>query len=226
MVGNRIPRVVIRALPLVLVLVAGCSAMPGLPLNLVPDVALLRDGNTPVGWRPASAADDWLPPGSAAWVADTWWALVEEPVTTIPHATVPPFPYGDVIAASTTDLDGDGTPDVVVSYRHPVRSVAWDPATLPTDPLGRSAHLGVVATDGTPVWLARRIPHPVGGVAACGQHIALAYTGYESDAVVATTAATWMGFGFTVAPELPGPGQIGCADVDGDGLLDPVVTDR
>lgn len=216
----------IRALPLVFVLVAGCTALPGPLPPHAHDVAVLSHGNAPVAWRPAAATADWTPPGSAAWVADSWWALVKDPVTVIPEATMPPFPYGDVIAASTTDLDGDGAREVVVSYRHPVRSVTWDPATLPTDSLGRSAHLGVVATDGTPVWLARRIPHPVGGVAACGEHIALAYTGYETDAVVATTAATWMGFGFTVAPELPGPGRIGCADVDGDGTPDPVVTDR
>ena len=213
----------IRALPLAFVLVAGCTPLLGPALPFASDVAVLRDDGAPVAWRPATATEDWTPPGSAAWVTETWWALVEDPATTVPGATLPPFPFGEVIAASAADLDGDGAAEVVVSYRHPARSVAWDPGTLPTDSLGRSAHLGVVTTDGTPVCLARRIPHPVGGVAACGEHIALAYTGYETDAVVATTAATWIGFGFTLAPELPGPGRIGCADVDGDGSLDPVV---
>jgi hypothetical protein len=111
----------------------------------------------------------------------------------------------------------------LVSHRHPVRSVRWDPRPLATDDRDRSAHLGVVRDDGSPVWLARRIPHPVGGVAACGPVIALAYT---DTTVVATAAATWHGFGFTVAPELPGAGAIGCADVDGDGTLDPVVRRR
>ena len=215
-----------RALPLALIVVASCGVWPGPAPFLADEITVLRAGDTVVAWRPAAAGDSWTPAGSAAYVAEAWWSLVEEPETTIPGATVPPFPYGDVIAASTADLDGDGAAEVVVSYRHPARPVAWDPGTLPIDSRGRSAHLGVVATDGSPVWLARRIPHPVGGVAACGEHIVLAYTGFDTDAVVATTAATWNGFGFTVAPELPGRGQIGCADVDGDGSPDAVITGR
>jgi hypothetical protein len=211
---------VIRVLPLAFVLVASCGMIPG------PGIAVLRDGGTIVAWRPAAAGDSWTPPGSAAYVNEGWWALVGDPVVTTPGATVPPFPYGEVVTASQTDLDGDGRAEVVISYRHPVRSVAWDQGPLATDSAGRSAHLGVVTADGTPVWLARRIPHPIGAIAACGEHIALAYSEFETDVVVATTAATWIGFGFTVAVELPGPGRIGCADVDGDGTADPVVIDR
>ena len=212
----------IRALPLAFLLVAGCGVIPA-ARPLADDVALLRDGEAVVAWRPAAAGDSWTPPGSAGYVDQRWWALVDDPVAMIPGATMPAFPYGDVITASQADLDGDDRAEVVVSYRHPVRSVSWDLRRLPADSLGRSAHLGVVAADGTALWLARRIPHPVGAIAACGEHIALAYTGFENDAVVATTAATWIGFGFTLAPELAGPGQIGCADIDGDGVRDPVV---
>lgn len=212
----------IRALPLALLL-AACSLGPQDAVVRDGGLIVLRDGAAAVGWRPAAAGDSWTPPGSGAYVNGRWWALEGEPIIVTPTAGLPRFPYGRVIAASTGDLDGDGTPEVVVSYRHPARSVAWDPRPLPTDSQGFSAHLGVVEPDGSPVWLARRIPHPIGGIAACGAHIALAYTGYETNAVVATTAATWHGFGFTVGPELPGSGEIGCADVDGDGALDPVV---
>jgi hypothetical protein len=36
----------------------------------------------------------------------------------------------------------------------------------------------------------------------------------------------WQGFGLRPAAELPGPGTPGCADVDGDGRLDPVILGR
>lgn len=217
----------IRALPLVLVVVmASCGLPVGTAPFLAAEVTVLRAGDTVVAWRPTAADDSWAPPASAAYLGARWWALATDVDATVPAATMPPFPHGDVVAASAADLDGDGTPEVVVSYRHPARVVAWDPRPLPTDSLGRSAHLGVLRGDGTPLWLARRVPHPVGAVAACGRHIALAYTGFDTAAVVATTAATWNGFGFTVAPELARRGRIGCADVDADGELDPIVIGR
>ena len=207
-----------RALPLALIVVASCGVWPGPAPFLDDEITVLRAGDTVVAWRPAAAGDSWTPAGSAAYVAEAWWSLVEEPETTIPGATVPPFPYGDVIAASTADLDGDGAPEVVVSYRHPARPVAWDPGTLPTDSRGRSAHLGVVTTDGTPVWLARRIPHPVGGVAACGGHIVLAYTGFDTDAVVATTAQPGMA--------LDSPSPRSCPDAGRSAVRTSMATDR
>lgn len=212
----------IRALPLALLL-AACSLGPPGAVGRDDGFLELRDGASVVARRPRAAGVSWTPSGSAVYLDDLWWALDRDPIITTPTADLPPFPYGRVIAASAGDLDEDGTLEIVVSYRHPARTVPWDPRPLPVDSRGASAHLGVVEADGTPLWLARRIPHPIGAIAACGEHVALAYTGYETDAVVATTAATWHGFGFTVAPELAGEGQIGCADVDADGTLDPVV---
>jgi hypothetical protein len=70
------------------------------------------------------------------------------------------------------------------------------------------------------------IPHPVGALAACDRSVALAYTGSDDPGVVATGAAVWNGFALSPAPELPGPGTPGCADVDEDGRLDPVILGR
>jgi hypothetical protein len=63
-------------------------------------------------------------------------------------------------------------------------------------------------------------------VAACDGAAAFAYTTLDDAAVIATGLGTWGGFGFVLANELPGSGRIGCADIDGDGRLDPVVIGR
>jgi len=174
----------------------------------------------------------WDPPvGDAVLLDGEWWALVR-PVRTVPAegpAALPWFSFGEVIVAARGDVTGDGTPDLAVSYRHPFRptplSERW-PGAVGVDSLGRSAHLGVFALDGRARWAAGMIPHPVGALAACDGAVALAYTGRDDPGVVATGAAVWNGFALSPAPELPGPGTPGCADVDEDGRLDPVILDR
>jgi hypothetical protein len=74
--------------------------------------------------------------------------------------------------------------------------------------------------------MSRRPPHPVGLLAACDESAAFAYTTLDDPAVVATGAAVWNGFGFTLAADLAGRGTPSCADVDRDGYLDPVIVDR
>jgi hypothetical protein len=176
------------------------------------------------GWRPSDAAVSWLPSGDAAYVDGVWWALNTTPPTTDNEAVPPSFPYGDIVDSAAADLDGDGYVEYLVSYRHPRREILWDPLPQEVDAEGRTAHLGVVDAAGSAVWLAHRVPHPVVAVAACGAGtIAIAYATIGDDRVIAVTAATWNGFGFTLAPELTGPATVGCADVDGDGTREPVV---
>ena len=184
-------------------------------------IAVLLDADGLIAWRPSDDTG-WLPDGDAAWVARTWWALIRRPGLDPVDASLTSFPYGDVITSSAADLDGDGSIETVVSYRHPAREVPWDPRPVPTDANGRSAHLGVITAHGTPIWLAHRIPHPVGTIAACGPVVALGYSTFDGEPTAAT-AATWIGFGFTLAPELLGAATVGCADIDQDGVLDPVV---
>lgn len=216
----------IRAL-VVAVLLTACGTAVGGTASVVvmPAGDVLVVGDRVVAWRATAAG--WLPPASAVYRDGTWWALLEEPTVTPSPPVTPVFDRGDVIAATRADLDRDGVEEVVLSYRHPARTVPWDPRPLPTDARGRSAHLGVVDVDGTPRWLARRIPHPIGAIAACdGPEVAWLYTAFDGGTGVAAGAGTWHGFGFLLAPELPGAARVGCADIDGDGILDPVVLRR
>jgi hypothetical protein len=170
------------------------------------------------GWQP--------PAGDAVYLDGDWWELIRPPRVRDdePRPAGDEFAYGDVVASSAGVLDGDGEDDVVVSYRHPARP--GGPYPLPTDREGRTAHLGVFTADLAPRWMSRRPPHPVAGIAACDGAAAFAYTGLDDDAVVATGAGRWNGFGFSMGTELTGPGSPGCADVDGNGLTEPVVTER
>jgi hypothetical protein len=172
-----------------------------------------------------------LPAGNAVLLDGEWWALTG---VTIPVPALPPpvglaFAYGDLVATSLGDVTGDGQPDLAASYRHPFRPSALSeayPGAVGIDLAGRSAHLGIFTPGGEALWAAGYIPRPVGDLAACDGSVALAYTGLDEPAVVATGAAVWQGLSLRPAPELPGPGVPGCADADGDGRLDAVILGR
>jgi hypothetical protein len=66
----------------------------------------------------------------------------------------------------------------------------------------------------------------VAALAPCDGALAVAYSTLNDPTVVATGAWRWGGFGFVPLPDLPGAGTPACADVDGDGLLDPLVLER
>ena len=119
------------------------------------------------------------------------------PVTPAPVVRPPAgfaFGRGDLTAAALGDVTGDGRPDLAVSYRHPFRPSALSeayPGAVGIDRAGRSAHLGIFTPDGEALWAAGYLPRPVGDLAACDGSVALAYTGLDDPAVVATGAAVW-----------------------------------
>jgi poly-gamma-glutamate synthesis protein (capsule biosynthesis protein) len=176
-----------------------------------------------VGWD--------LPEGSAALLNGEWWSLAGrlEPVAADVVA-VPEFAMGDVTTAGLGDVTGDGHADLVVSYRHPFRANAVNQLYTDrtwTDVEGRSAHLGVFdPVTLRPRWAAGTLLRPVARLAVCEGALALAFDSLDDPHVVATGGWQWWDFGFAVAPELPGEGVPACADIDRDGLADPVIARR
>lgn len=172
-----------------------------------------------------------LPRGDAVLLDGEWWTLARpaDPAPVRPPPDGLAFTYGDLVAAAIGDATGDGLLDLAASYRHPFRPSTLSearPGVVGMDSLGRSAHLGVFTLSGEALWAAGYIWRPVGDLAACEGAVALAYTGLDDPAVVATGAAVWQGLSLEAAPELPGSGRPGCADVDGDGRQDPVILGR
>ena len=172
------------------------------------------------------------PSGDAVLLDGEWWSPVRplEPVAPaevdVPAAR---FDGGEVVDATLGDADGDGTDELVVAFRRPY---ADNPVTVRypgiafADRQGRSAHLGVYGLDLSSEWVAGTLFRPVAEVAACDGALAVAYSGLDDPAVVGTGGWRWDGFGFVIAPDLDGFGRPGCADVDGDGDLDPIVLER
>ncbi|MBI4172189.1 MAG: CapA family protein [Actinobacteria bacterium] len=175
------------------------------------------------GWRP--------PRASAVALGGAWWTLARPvaPVAAERPRTLTGF-EGDVVDAALGDPNGDGRPDVVIAFRRPFSPTHVN-ALLPRERLvdagGRTAHVGLYRPgDLRPRWVAGTLLRPVVAVAACDQALAVAYSTLDDPAVVGTGAWRWGGFGFTPLADLPGPGAPACADIDGDGRLDPVVLER
>lgn len=178
-----------------------------------------------VGW------DD--PAGDAVALDGEWWALAR-PVDLVPsRVPVGPLPAhrpeSVVVDAALGDVDGDGADDIVVSYRRPFEPKllhrAFPDADL-IDAAGRAAHLAVYRADGTVVWGAGTLLPPVADVEVCDGALALGFSGLDDPTVTSAGAWRWSVFGFSTAAVLEGAAQPGCADVDGDGRTDPVLTGR
>lgn len=196
-------------------------------------VVAYRVGTTEHGDRRVHFEGWHLPEGDAVLLDLEWWTLVR-PVTATPRQEVAGlakrFTAGDIVDAALGDATGDGRVDLVVAFRHPLRSNPVNsryPERQWADAQGRSAHLGVYRPDDlTPLWVAGSLFRPVVRVAPCDGGLAVAFSTLDSPAVVAAAGWVWQGFAFAVPVELPGAGEPACADVDGDGHLDPLVLGR
>lgn len=170
------------------------------------------------------------PPGDAALIAGEWWSLMSDRRPVASSAQEVDFDHGDLVASSQGDIDGDGTAELVVSFRRPFEDAALHgllPDVQWQDASGRSAHIGVFdAQSIEPEWIASAVARPVADIAACDLAIAVRYSTLDDPAIVGLGGWAWNGFGWDEAADLDGGGTIGCADVDGDGLLDPVVGER
>jgi len=176
-----------------------------------------------LGWRPPHAA--------AAALDGEWWSLAGA-VRAAPRRAlrrVAGF-RGDIVAAALGRVTGDGSPDLVVAFRRPFTPTAVNrllPRRDLVDRRGRSAHVGVYDPRTLrPRWIAGTLARPVAALAACDGAVAVAYSTLDRPAHVGAGAWRWSGFGFLSLPDLPGGGRPACADVDGDGRLDPVILAR
>jgi poly-gamma-glutamate synthesis protein (capsule biosynthesis protein) len=168
------------------------------------------------------------PPGDAVALAGEWWTLVHavRPAPTRPVPSLDGF-RGEVVAAAVGDPEGDGSTQLAVSFWRPYRRTHVN-ALIPRSRLvsrrGLTAHVGIYRPGSrAELWVAGTLLQPVVRLAACDGSLAVAYSRLNGKAVVSTSAWEWQGFGFTPLAALPGAGRPGCADVDGDGRLDPVV---
>ena len=172
---------------------------------------------------------EWQAPvGPAGWLDESWWSVVRvlEPAPTTTTA-LPTFDHGDLIAAARGDLTGDGNPDVVATFRRPHQETPFSslhPEIQWQDQGGRSAHVGVYDPDDLEeVWVAGTVLMPVSGVEVCDGSIAVVHDSLDDPTPIATSAWVWNGFGFDTGTELTGAGEPHCADLDGDGLTEPLI---
>jgi hypothetical protein len=92
------------------------------------------------------------------------------------------------------------------------------------DAEGRSAHLGIYDPDGLrEVWVAGSVLMPIADFEICDGALAIVHNQLDDPQVIAGSAWEWNGFGFDTAPDIPGPGSPACADIDADGLTEPVI---
>jgi poly-gamma-glutamate capsule biosynthesis protein CapA/YwtB (metallophosphatase superfamily) len=176
-----------------------------------------------LGWKTARS--------DAVALAGGWWTLAR---------SVPSVPIrrprdlsgieGEVTAAAIGDPIGNGGRQVAISSRHRFRSTKVNDLVQRRrllDRRGLTAHIGLYRPrDLRPLWVAGTLLRPVAKLAACHGALAIAYSTLDNPKIVGTGAWEWNGFGFLPLSDLPGRGNPACADVNGDGHLDPVILGR
>jgi hypothetical protein len=174
----------------------------------------------------------WQAPGEDAVALEgDWWTLAVPVAATTPEdpGSLGGF-EGIVTDAAVGDPSGDGRAELVVAFRRPFSPTEVNvllPRERLVDRYGRTAHVGLYEQAGLrPLWVAGTLVRPVARVAPCDGALAVAYSTLDDPAIVSTGAWRWGGFGFLPLPDLQGAGVPGCADVDGDGRLDPLVLER
>jgi poly-gamma-glutamate synthesis protein (capsule biosynthesis protein) len=195
-------------------------------------VRAFRLGTTAQQPSDAVSFGSWLPPhGDAAALGDAWWTLAG-PVETAPirrPASLRGFP-AKVVAAAIGDPEGNGGSQLAVSFWRPYRQTAVNaliPRSELVDRRGLTAHVGLYRPrDRAQLWVAGTVLRPVRRLAACDGALAVAYTPLDGSRVDGTGAWRWNGFGFSPLADLARGGAPACADIDGDGHLDPVILAR
>ncbi len=175
------------------------------------------------GWK--------APRSDAVALEGDWWTLAR-PVT--PAPVVRPRNLngfkGLVTAAAIGAAEGNGQSQLVVSFRRPFKPTnvsALLRRRLLLDRHGLSAHIGLYRPrDLRPLWVAGTLLRPIARLAVCDGSLAIAYSTLDNASIVATGAWRWGGFGFTPQSDLNGRGKPACADVNGDGRLDPLILER
>lgn len=175
---------------------------------------------------------EWLDPvGDAAWLDDSWWSLARDPVVAATTSTaLDEFRHGDLVAAAIGDVDGNGNEEVVASFRRPHQTTPFmetHPEVQWVDAQGRDAHLGVYGPGGLEeVWVAGTVLMPIAALEVCDQSLAVIHDQLDDPSPIAGGAWIWNGFGFETASTIPGSGTPACADIDGDGVTEPVILAR
>jgi poly-gamma-glutamate synthesis protein (capsule biosynthesis protein) len=173
------------------------------------------------------------PAGDAALLDGEWWQMTRPVAVAIgaqPAEGVAERHGNDVEVVAAGDVTGDGRMEVVVAFRRPYEERPVHerfPDATWTDERGRTAHLGVYRPEDLgPIWVASGLAKPVADVAVCDGALAVAYGALRRGDPVLSGAWTWRTRSFAVAPDLPGAATPACADVNGDGVLDPVLLRR
>ncbi len=193
-------------------------------------VRAYRVGRT-VAAAPASFLGWKTPRSDAVALAGGWWTLARsvEPAAVEPAPNLAGF-KGKVTVAAIGDAAGNGGRQLVVSFRRPFNPTKVNvlvPRRRLFDRDNLTAHIGLYrARDLRPLWVAGTLLRPVARLAVCDGALAVAYSTLDKASITGTGAWEWGGFGFAPLADLPGSGRPACADLDGDGRLDPLILER